>query len=176
MGVSFMAGRRWRAVRMPSPDVGWRPRGGQRERSGAGGELRRLEVSLVAGEETRSRETRENAKMTARHLVPLRAALGAGDGMGTGCGDHDGIHGKFHGASAFAAEYTSEERVVGAAVLRSRVLLCWGNDRRTRTRADPHTLRRLSVDPLCCSLPGGPTCQRTAREGYRRLGFGERSL
>ena len=92
---------------MPSPDVGWRPRGGQRERSGAGGELRRLEVSLVAGEETRSRETRENAKMTARHLVPLRAALGAGDGMGTGCGDHDGIHGKFHGASAFGGEYTA---------------------------------------------------------------------
>ena len=45
--------------------------------------------------------------MTTRHLMPLRAALGAGDGMGMGCGGHDGIHGEFHGASAFGGEYTA---------------------------------------------------------------------
>jgi hypothetical protein len=48
---------------------------------------------LVAGEETRSREAGENAEMAARHLVPLRAALRAGDPVCMGCGD-DGV---FHG-------------------------------------------------------------------------------
>jgi hypothetical protein len=43
----------------------------------AGTGLRRLEerLQLIAGEETRSREARENAEVAARHLVPLRAAL-----------------------------------------------------------------------------------------------------
>jgi hypothetical protein len=54
--------------------------------------LRRLEEpKLVAGEETRSRETRQNAQMPARHLVPLRAALRAGD-SDAGCGDDEKIH------------------------------------------------------------------------------------
>ena len=58
-------------------------------------------LALVAGEEARSRETGENAEVTARHLVPLGTALGAGDPIRTGCDD-----GVFHGLSAFAAEYT----------------------------------------------------------------------
>jgi len=57
------------------------------EASPAGGCL-----ELVAGEETRSRETRESAEMTARHLVPFRAALRAGDPRGTGCGDDGEFH------------------------------------------------------------------------------------
>jgi hypothetical protein len=55
--------------------------------------LRRFE--LVAGEETRSRETGENAEVAARHLVPFRAALRAGDPVGAGCGDDGEFHGPF---------------------------------------------------------------------------------
>jgi hypothetical protein len=58
---------------------------------------------LVAGEETRSRETGENAEMAARHLVPFGTALGAGNPEGTSCG-HDSA---FHGVSAFGGEYTA---------------------------------------------------------------------
>jgi hypothetical protein len=42
---------------------------------------------LVAGGEARSREAGENAEMAARHLVPFRATLQAGDPVRTGCGD-----------------------------------------------------------------------------------------
>ena len=48
---------------------------------------------LVAGEETRSREARENAEMAAWHLVPFGAALRAGNPVGAGCGDDGDFHG-----------------------------------------------------------------------------------
>jgi hypothetical protein len=48
---------------------------------------------LVAGEEARSREAGENAEMAARHLVPFRATLQAGDPVRTGCGDDWRFHG-----------------------------------------------------------------------------------
>ncbi|HEX3968389.1 MAG TPA: hypothetical protein VHW70_10520 [Edaphobacter sp.] len=48
--------------------------------------------ALVAGEEARSREAREHAEVAARHLVPLRTALRAGNAMCTGCGNE----GRFH--------------------------------------------------------------------------------
>jgi hypothetical protein len=55
--------------------------------------LRRLEeLQLVAGEETRSREARKNAQVSARHLVPLRATLRAGGSADPGCGDDEKIH------------------------------------------------------------------------------------
>ncbi|MGH9596704.1 MAG: hypothetical protein ACRD3K_07900 [Edaphobacter sp.] len=44
-------------------------------------------VALVAGEETRSREAGEYAKVPTRHLVLLRAAERVCDAMRTGCGD-----------------------------------------------------------------------------------------
>jgi len=47
---------------------------------------------LVAGEETRSREAGKNAEVAARHLVPLRAALRAGDPVSMGCGDDGDFH------------------------------------------------------------------------------------
>jgi len=55
--------------------------------------LRRLEeMSLVAGEETRSREAGKNTQVSARHLVPLRATLRAGSSADPGCGDDEEIH------------------------------------------------------------------------------------
>ena len=48
---------------------------------------------LVAGEETRSREAGKNAKVPARHLVPLGAALRAGGSVYPGCGDDGELHG-----------------------------------------------------------------------------------
>jgi predicted membrane chloride channel (bestrophin family) len=50
--------------------------------------LRRLEkLQLVAGEETRSRQARQNAQVSARHLVSLRATLRAVVSADAGCGD-----------------------------------------------------------------------------------------
>jgi hypothetical protein len=55
---------------------------------------RRLEVlELVAGEETRSREAGQNAEVPTRHLMPLGAALRAGNPVRTGCGDGEEFHG-----------------------------------------------------------------------------------
>ena len=53
---------------------------------------------LVAGEETRSREAGENAKVPARHLVTLRAALLTSDAMCTGYGNEEVVH---HGPVPF---------------------------------------------------------------------------
>jgi len=54
--------------------------------------LRRLEeLPLVAGEETRSRQARQNAQVSARHLVSLRPTLQAGV-SDAGCGDDEEIH------------------------------------------------------------------------------------
>ncbi|HWW96236.1 MAG TPA: hypothetical protein VNY74_00990 [Edaphobacter sp.] len=64
-------------------------------------------LELVAGEETRSREAGENAEVTARHLVPLGAALRAGDPVCMGCGDD----GDFHGPCLWA-EYTLQARKI----------------------------------------------------------------
>ena len=55
-------------------------------------------VLALVGEEARSRETGENAEVSARHLVPLRAALRVGDPVRTGCNDR-----VFHGPSAFGS-------------------------------------------------------------------------
>jgi hypothetical protein len=64
------------------------------------GQLKGFE--LVAGEETRSREAGQNAEVPARHLMPLGAALRAGDPGRSGCGDGE----EFHRACAFGGEYT----------------------------------------------------------------------
>ncbi|MBB5318273.1 hypothetical protein [Tunturibacter empetritectus] len=65
--------------------------------------LRRLVgcSSLVAGEETRSREAGQDAEMAARHLVALGAALEGCAAIAPGC-----VEQRFHGESAFGGEYT----------------------------------------------------------------------
>jgi len=60
-----------------------------------GGTSRAGGVLALVGEEARSREAGENAEVAARHLVPFRAALGAGDPVGAGCSDDGEFHGSF---------------------------------------------------------------------------------
>ncbi|WP_158945760.1 hypothetical protein [Granulicella sp. S190] len=57
--------------------------------------------SLVAGEETRSREAGQDAEVAARYLVTPGAAQSSCESGSPGCKEQ-----RFHGSSAFGGEYT----------------------------------------------------------------------